>query len=202
MLLISPLFLPPSIPAKAGISFSRQREFSAKRNIAMVACRRMRLRRRDSGFRRNGSFLISPSISFLFPPPPHFHSRESGNLFPRQREIPRSGMVACRRMRLSPQRFLPTQEWKRGVGMEEGAGMERGGGNRSEGREWKEGTGMEVRGGNERYCRLSHPPPLAGGGKNSRQRIFGGWRNADHHRPLATPRDRFALALPPASGGG
>ena len=43
-----------SIPAKAGISFSRQREFSAKRNIAMVACRRMRLRRRDSGFRRNG----------------------------------------------------------------------------------------------------------------------------------------------------
>ena len=29
--------LNPSIPAKAGISFSRQREFSAKRNIAMVA---------------------------------------------------------------------------------------------------------------------------------------------------------------------
>ena len=182
MLLISPLFLPPSIPAKAGISFSRQREFSAKRNIAMVACRRMRLRRRDSCLRRNGrggrngSFLISPSISFLFPPPPHFHSRESGNLFPRQREIPRSGMVACRRMRLSPQRFLPTQEWKwgagmevgagmeRGAGMEVGTGMERGDGNRSGGREWKEGTGMEVRGGNERYCRLSHPPPLAGGG--------------------------------------
>ena len=46
---------PSSILAKAGISFSRQREFSAKRNIAMVACRRMRLRRRDSGFRRNGS---------------------------------------------------------------------------------------------------------------------------------------------------
>ena len=32
-----------SIPAKAGISFSRQREFSAKRNIAMFAFRRMRL---------------------------------------------------------------------------------------------------------------------------------------------------------------
>ena len=161
----------------------------------MVACRRMRLRRRDSCLRRNGrggrngSFLISPSISFLFPPPPHFHSRESGNLFPRQREIPRSGMVACRRMRLSPQRFLPTQEWKRGQEWKWEAGME-------------EGAGMEGGSGNERYCRLSHPPPLAGGGKNSRQRIFGGWRNADHHRPLATPRDRFALAPPPASGGG
>ena len=69
--------------------------------------------------------------------------------------------------------------------MEEGAGME------------ERGAGMEVRGGNERYCRLSHPPPLAGGGKNSRQRIFGGWRNAAHHSHLATPRDRFALAPPP-----
>ena len=156
----------------------------------MVACRRMRLRRRDSGFRRNGSFLISPSISFLFPPPPHFHSRESGNLFPRQREIPRSGMVACRRMRLSPQRFLPTQEWKWGQEWKRGWEWKWG-------REWKEGAGMEVRGGNERYCRLSHPPPLAGGGKNSRQRIFGGWRNAAHHSHLATPRDRFALAPPP-----
>ena len=53
--------LSPSIPAKAGISFSRQREFSAKRNIAMVACRRMRLRRRDSGFRRNGRYFLSPA---------------------------------------------------------------------------------------------------------------------------------------------
>ena len=43
---------------------------------------------------------------------------------------------------------------------------------------------------------------LRGGGKNSRQRIFGGWRNACNHRKLATPRDRFALAPPPASGGG
>ena len=48
----------------------------------------------------------------------------------------------------------------------------------------------------------SHPPPLAGGGKNSRQRIFGGWRNAAHHRPFATPRDRFALAPPPQAAGG
>ena len=53
--------LSPSIPAKAGISFSRQREFSAKRNIAMVACRRMRLRRRNSGFRRNGRYFLSPA---------------------------------------------------------------------------------------------------------------------------------------------
>ena len=67
--------------------------------------------------------------------PPSFHSRESGNLFPRQREIPRSGMVACRRMRLSPQRFLPTQEWKWGAGMEKGAGMEGGSGNGSQRRE-------------------------------------------------------------------
>ena len=91
--------------------------------------------------------------------------------------------------------------------MEGGSGNGRGGGNERRGREWKEGgneegAGMEVRGGNERYCRLSHPPPLAGGGKNSRQRIFGGWRNAAHHSHLATPRDRFALAPPPASGGG
>ena len=61
---------------------------------------------------------------------------------------------------------------------------------------------MEIKGGNERYCRLSHPPPLAGGGKNSRQRIFGGWRNAAHHSHLATPRDRFALAPPPQAAEG
>ena len=139
----------------------------------MVACRRMRLRRRDSGFRRNGSFLISPSISFLFPPPAHFHSRESGNLFPRQREIPRSGMVACRRMRLRRRDSCL----------------------RRNGRGGRNGRGDIV--GNGEYCRLSHPPPLAGGGKNSRQRIFGGWRNACNHRKLATPRDRFALAPPP-----
>ena len=60
------IFLSPaahtSIPAKAGISFSRQREFSAKRNIAIVACRRMRLRRRDSGFRRNGRGWLARDI--------------------------------------------------------------------------------------------------------------------------------------------
>ena len=114
-------FPPPSIPAKAGISFSRQREFSAKRNIAMVACRRMRLRRRDSCLRRNG----------------------------------RRG-----------------QEWKR------------------------------------RYCGkwgvlpIVSPSAACGGGKNSRQRIFGGWRNACNHRKLATPRDRFALAPPPQAAEG
>ena len=70
-----------SIPAKAGISFSRQREFSAKRNIAIVACRRMRLRRRDSGFRRNGRgllarYIFSPSekiypypVKYILTPP-------------------------------------------------------------------------------------------------------------------------------------
>ena len=74
-----------------------------------------------------------------------------------------------------------------GMGMEEGAGMRGRDGNGSERREWEW---------------MFYPPPLAGGGKNSRQRIFGGWRNACNHRPLATPRDRFALAPPPASGGG
>ena len=43
-----------SIPAKAGISFSRQREFSAKRNIALFAFGECGCRRRDSGFRGNG----------------------------------------------------------------------------------------------------------------------------------------------------
>ena len=131
----------PSIPAKAGISFSRQREFSAKRNIAMVACRRMRLRRRDSGFRRNGSFLISPSISFLFPPPPHFHSRESGNLFPRQREIPRSG----NQCRLSANAAVAAE-------IPAFAGMEEGGGNGRRGREWKRMAGMERGARNGRRC--------------------------------------------------
>ena len=49
-------------------------------------------------------------------------------------------------------------------------------------------AGMEV---------FFYPPPLAGGGKNSRQRIFGGWRSADNRRKYSTPRDRFALAPPP-----
>ena len=117
------IFLSPaahtSIPAKAGISFSRQREFSAKRNIAIVACRRMRLRRRDSGFRRNGRGWLARDI-----------------FSPSEKNISSSRQI------------------------------------------------------------YSHPPPLAGGGKNSRQRIFGGWRSADNHRKCSTPRDRFALAPP------
>ena len=36
---------------------------------------------------------------------------------------------------------------------------------------------------------ISHPPPLAGGGKNSRQRIFGGWKKFGGLRELSTPRD-------------
>ena len=71
--------------------------------------------------------LISPPISFLFPPPlsfypptfpfpPPFHSRESGNLFPRMREIPRSGSAmspaAMRGGRCRPARFPLSREWK------------------------------------------------------------------------------------------
>ena len=114
---------PPSIPAKAGISFSQQREFSAKRNIAMVACRRMRLRRRDSGFRRNGSsfnfavYLFSIPASSTLPFP---RKRESSRVSGKFRKAETN--VACRRMRLSPQRFPPSREWKKGAGMEEGSG--------------------------------------------------------------------------------
>ena len=38
----------------------------------------------------------------------------------------------------------------------------------------EEGAGMEVKGGNERYCRLSHPPPLAGGVKIRVSEFLGG----------------------------
>ena len=36
---------------------------------------------------------------------------------------------------------------------------------------------------------IFHPPPLAGGGKNSRQRIFGGWKKFGGLRRFSTPRD-------------
>ena len=68
-------------------------------------------------------------LSFI----PYFHSRESGNLFPRQREIPRSGSAmspaAMRGGRCRPARFPLSREWKRGAGMKKGAGMEEGSGN-------------------------------------------------------------------------
>ena len=50
----------------------------------------------------------------------------------------------------------------------------------------------------------NHPPPLAGGGKNSRQRIFGGWRSDDDARCVATPRDRAVARShpPPQAAGG
>ena len=72
--------------------------------------------------------LISPSISFLFPPPPHFHSRESGNLFPRQREIPQSG----NQCRLSANAAIAA-EIPAFAGMEEGSGNGMRGGSGSEG---------------------------------------------------------------------
>ena len=45
------------------------------------------------------------SLPFPFRRKPESHSRDSEN-------FPRSGMVACRRMRLSPQRFRLSPEWK------------------------------------------------------------------------------------------
>ena len=88
-----------SIPAKAGISFSQQREFSAKRNIALVACRRMRLRRRDSGFRRNGNsfnfrrYLFPIPALFPFPPPFPFPPLLS---FPPPSSIPAKAGISSR----------------------------------------------------------------------------------------------------------
>ena len=117
-----------SIPAKAGISAAKPH--SPKATIAMFRfAENSRCRENEipafAGM--EDSFFFAARFS-SFPFPPLFHSREGGNLFPRQREIPRSGMVACRRMRLSPQRFLPSQEWK------------------GEGREWK-GEGRNGREG-------------------------------------------------------
>ena len=55
---------------------------------------------------------------------------------------PRSGMVACRRMRLSPQRFLPTQEWKRRREWKRGARVKRAAGaETAAGMEKKSGDG-------------------------------------------------------------
>ena len=158
MLLISPL-PPPSIPAKAGISFSRQREFSAKRNIAMVACRRMRLRRRDSCLRRNGrgggngrgDIVGNGEYCRLSHPPPlaggknYFLSKKEFP-FPRKRESPYPLIVkndAVRALLAPANREIPAfagmegeggngrggREWKRGAGMKKGAGMEEGSGN-------------------------------------------------------------------------
>ena len=60
------------------------------------------------------------------PIPPSFHSRESGNLFPLSREIPRSGSTisptAMRGGRCRPARFPLSREWKKGAGMEEYGG--------------------------------------------------------------------------------
>ena len=90
--------------------------------------------------------------------------------------------------------------------------MESGNGKRK--REWKRGariergSGIELRvGGNERggwkgMLDIFTPRRLRGGGKNSRRRIFGGWRSAANHWRLATPRDRFALAPPPQAAEG
>ena len=132
LFLFSPLTIPPfpspppplSIPAKAGIS-SR---VSGKFREAEVQCR---LRRcvaddaapRDSRFRGNGrrggnGDMGGDGRKGMRVRTQNFHSRESGNLFPRQREIPRSGSAmspaAMRGGRCRPARFPLSREWKEG----------------------------------------------------------------------------------------
>ena len=113
--------LPPlSIPAKAGISFSRQREFSAKRNIATVAFGECGFAAEIPAFAGMEVLLISPSL-------PLSHSRESENLplrlpFRRKPEshsrdsenFPRSGTLqwSPSANAASPQRFRLSPEWK------------------------------------------------------------------------------------------
>ena len=127
----------PESLRRSRIRRRRPLQCSASRKILAVARMRFRLS-------PEWKILFFAARFSSFPFPPLFHSREGGNLFPRQRELPRSGMVACRRMRLSPQRFLPLQEWKGGREWKGRAGMERGSG-------IENGSGMEVRvGGNER----------------------------------------------------
>ena len=95
--------------------------------------------------------------------------------FPRMREIPRSGNnVACRRMRLSPQRFLPTQEWKRRAGMRDIADCltlrRLRGGVKIRASEFLGGGGMPpiiVISPPPATASRSHPPPQAAEGKNS-----------------------------------
>ena len=68
-----------SIPAKAGISFSQQREFSAKRNIALFAFGECGCRRRDFRLCRNGR----GGGNYSFPPPPFFAARRAAFNTPR-----------------------------------------------------------------------------------------------------------------------
>ena len=116
----------PESLRRSRIRRRRPLQCSASRKILAVARMRFRLS-------PEWKILFVAARFSSFPFPPLFHSREGGNLFPRQREIPRSGMVACRRMRLSPQRFLPLQEWKGGAGME----GEGGNGKRERNRKWE-----------------------------------------------------------------
>ena len=83
----------------------------------MVACRRMRLRRRDSGFRRNGSSFNFAVYLFSIP-------ASSTLPFPRKREsLPASaGNSAKRNGRLSANAAVAA-EIPAYAGMEEGAGM-------------------------------------------------------------------------------
>ena len=68
----------------------------------------------------------------------------------------------------------------------------------------KEGANAKTLRRLSREQNQNHPPPLAGGGKNSRQRIFGGWRSDDDARCVATPRDRAVARShpPPQAAGG
>ena len=103
-----------------------------------------------------------------------FHSRESGNLFPRQREIPRSGSAmspaAMRGGRCRPARFPLSREWK-------------------EGREWKRGDGrkgMRVRTQKLTYSpfprKRESPCPLGQGEQRSHCTAFDCCRSRKQHK--------------------
>ena len=100
-----------SIPAKAGISFSRQREFSAKRNIAMVAFGECGFAAEIPAFAgMEGCVELAAAFSFISPTPIPAKAGIS---------LPSNCKKTMRCERCSPQqtgRFPPSREWKGGGG--------------------------------------------------------------------------------------
>ena len=99
----------PSIPAKAGISFSRQRECSAKRNIAMFAFGECGFAAEIPAFAgMEGCVELAAAFSFISPTPIPAKAGIS---------LPSNCKKTMRCERCSPQqtgRFPPSREWKGG----------------------------------------------------------------------------------------
>ena len=129
-----------------------------------------------------------------------FHSGESRNLILATARIFREAEHCNCRLSAnaaSPQRFLPTQEWKRGQewkegGNEEGAGMKRGGNGRRE-REWKSKAGMR----DIADCLTLRR--LRGGVKIRASEFLGGWRRCRPSSPTRHPPRPLRARTPPAS---